>query len=142
MHSSCDALTTLGFPASNNDNYCIESHISFQKHRIFHFSQARNQAYMAFYPDHTKLQGAEIVAPEGQVVQEVAGAVPVIGMNPLQPPVQHGRAGHQVRPDRCEFPKGILDVRVIRASGAVHLFALKGAFSEGPTFYLCEKCGL
>jgi hypothetical protein len=57
-----------------------------------------------------KLQRAEVAAPEGEIMQEVPGAVTVVDMHLIKTLLRHSQVSDQIRPDGCEFLKDALDV--------------------------------
>src|SRR5262249_5061977 len=57
-----------------------------------------------------ELQRAEVVAAEGEIMQEVSGAVMVVAMNLSETTLRHGWAGDHIRPDGREFLKNVLYV--------------------------------
>jgi hypothetical protein len=69
-----------------------------------------------------ELQWTEVVASEGEIMQEVPSAVSVVGMYRLETSLRHGRVGHHIRSDGCELPENGLDLRASPASVVIGVF--------------------
>jgi hypothetical protein len=69
-----------------------------------------------------ELQGAEIAATEGEVMQEVPSAFPVIGMNIVETLPGIVRGGDELCPNGCKLPEKVLSVGAFQTSGIGGVF--------------------
>ena len=79
-----------------------------------------------------QLQRAEIAATEGQVMQEVPGAVPVVRVNLSETWLRPGLVRNHVRPNGREFTQDILDVRTTKTNAVCLFFTVKSSIPELP----------
>ena len=79
------------------------------------------------------MQGAQVVATQGHVMQEIPGTVPIVRVHPGQVRLRRGEAGGHVRPDGHEFVQCTFDFRVAAAHvvGAVLLDHKRPLLNDG-----------
>jgi hypothetical protein len=65
------------------------------------------------------LQGSEVLATKGEVIQQVAGAVLKVSMDPAKPWIGRPQASHHGITDGREFPESAFDLCTFPTNRAV-----------------------